>query len=312
MCIALLSFWVEDSLPFFWIYSKLLFILGGLLIPLSFFPGWLRRIAEALPFRTVLFGPARLFVKGEPGTVLDLLLWQGLWILLFALVAHGMFAVGREEVACPGRMNDGGRLRGAFVLELLRLNLMSAMAYRTSFIAQILFMAANNGIFMTFWWIFFQRFENLQGWEMGDVIMLYALGASGFGLAVALFGNATRLSTLIHQGQMDYYLVLPPDPPDPRPHVAHGRLRHRGPSLRDHPLRSVPALRRPPLLPLPLLLVPVAAIVFVSFCVLVHSLTFWMGSAEGISRFMGEALTTFALYPSRPLRRRGLVCSSTP
>lgn len=189
------------------------------------------------------------------------------------------------------------RARGSFVLELLRLNLMSGMAYRTSFVAQILFMAMNNGIFMTFWWIFFARFENLRGWQMEDVIVLYALGASGFGLAVTLFGNAPRLSGLIHQGQMDYYLVLPPDP---LMHALMSRMAISG--IGDLLFGvSLYALFVPfewTRFLLFLFFVPVAAIIYTSFCVLVHSSSFWIGSAEGVGRFLGEALTTFALYPS--------------
>lgn len=102
MSIALLAFWVEDAGPFFWIYSKMLFILGGLLIPLSFFPLWLRRIAEALPFRTVLCGPARLFVHGRIDEFAGLFAWQCLWIAVFAALAHGMFLVGRKRVHVHG------------------------------------------------------------------------------------------------------------------------------------------------------------------------------------------------------------------
>ena len=35
---------------FEWIYQKLVFILGGMLIPLDFFPAWLQKMAQALPF----------------------------------------------------------------------------------------------------------------------------------------------------------------------------------------------------------------------------------------------------------------------
>ena len=48
--IGLLAFVVEDTFPFRLIYQKLIFILGGLLIPLDFLPLWLQRIARLLPF----------------------------------------------------------------------------------------------------------------------------------------------------------------------------------------------------------------------------------------------------------------------
>ncbi len=102
MGIALLAFWVEDAAPFFWIYSKLLFIVGGMMIPLDFFPDWLRSIAEVLPFRAILCGPARLFVHYDGGEAARLLLWQMGWIALFAAVAHGIFRRGVQQVQIHG------------------------------------------------------------------------------------------------------------------------------------------------------------------------------------------------------------------
>ncbi len=102
MCLGLLAFWVEDATPFFWVYSKMLFILGGLLIPLSFFPSWLQEFAQALPFHNVLYGPAKLFVQGELALVSSLLSWQIIWIFVFAALAHGMFTLGSRRVHIHG------------------------------------------------------------------------------------------------------------------------------------------------------------------------------------------------------------------
>ena len=83
-CIAVLiglaAFVVEDISAFQWILSKLSFILGGLLIPLDFYPGWLQDIARALPFASMVYGPSRLFVDPSPGLLASTLLMQALWI----------------------------------------------------------------------------------------------------------------------------------------------------------------------------------------------------------------------------------------
>lgn len=41
--IGMLAFWFEDTQPFFWIYQKLVFTLGGLFLPLELLPGPLAR-----------------------------------------------------------------------------------------------------------------------------------------------------------------------------------------------------------------------------------------------------------------------------
>ncbi len=68
--IGLLAFWIEEVLPAFWIYQKMLFTVGGLFLPLELFPDWLRRIAQWLPFQFITYVPARTFVAFEPSFVL--------------------------------------------------------------------------------------------------------------------------------------------------------------------------------------------------------------------------------------------------
>jgi ABC-2 type transport system permease protein len=100
--VGLLAFWVEDSTPFYWIWQKLSFVLGGLFLPLELYPGWLRSVAECLPFRALLHGPARTVVAFEPtqarGDVLALALWAG----VFATALAGVEALGRRRVQANG------------------------------------------------------------------------------------------------------------------------------------------------------------------------------------------------------------------
>ncbi|MBI4859048.1 MAG: ABC-2 family transporter protein [Candidatus Riflebacteria bacterium] len=202
--------------------------------------------------------------------------------------------MGYDGMAPADRPRRGPGL--AFVVEIVRLNLMSGMAYRVSFLSQVVFMMINNAVFLAFWWIFFQRFQSVRGWGLHDVLVLFAVSAAGFGLAVVLFGNAVRLSTLIQQGEIDYYLTLPPDP---LLHLLMTRmlLSGLGDLVFGVLLYALFVPSGPGSLALFLALVPVSACVFTSFCVIAHSLTFFIGSAEGISRFLSEALLTFSLYP---------------
>ena len=86
--IGLAAFWLEEVLPLFWIYQKLLFTVGGMFLPLEIFPDWLRKISAWLPFRFITYVPARAFVAFEPGFVLRETAGQVVYILiLLALVA---------------------------------------------------------------------------------------------------------------------------------------------------------------------------------------------------------------------------------
>lgn len=54
MIIGLSAFWMGEADPLYWIYEKLLFLFGGLLLPLAAYPGWLQKIANFTPFPAIL------------------------------------------------------------------------------------------------------------------------------------------------------------------------------------------------------------------------------------------------------------------
>lgn len=84
--IGLSAFLVEDVAPFTWIYQKLVFILGGFLIPLQFYPEWLQAISKSLPFAAMIYGPAQLFVFPSWQLFGEVLLMQTVWIGVLGLV----------------------------------------------------------------------------------------------------------------------------------------------------------------------------------------------------------------------------------
>jgi ABC-2 type transport system permease protein len=56
--IGLLAFWLEDVSPVYWVWQKLLFVLGGLMMPIELYPQLIRRLAPFTPFPSILAGPA--------------------------------------------------------------------------------------------------------------------------------------------------------------------------------------------------------------------------------------------------------------
>lgn len=100
--IGLLSFWMEESTPVYWIWQKANFVLGGLMLPLDLYPPWLRRGCELLPFQALLYGPARTVVAYDPelaaGAVIRLLLWGA----LLALLLQVTYATGKRRIHANG------------------------------------------------------------------------------------------------------------------------------------------------------------------------------------------------------------------
>jgi viologen exporter family transport system permease protein len=86
--IGLCAVWVTDSTSLYLIWQKLCFVLGGLMLPLSIYPPWLRSVAEWSPFAALLFGPAELVLGAPPQRLLVCLIqlvgWGGLFGLTLA------------------------------------------------------------------------------------------------------------------------------------------------------------------------------------------------------------------------------------
>lgn len=102
MILALLAFWVEDTGPFFWVYSKVLFTLGGLFVPIDLYPEWLRNIASVLPFNYVLYGPANLFVSYSVHTFLRVVIAQSIWLAVLMAITFFIYRLGVKKISVNG------------------------------------------------------------------------------------------------------------------------------------------------------------------------------------------------------------------
>lgn len=69
--IGLLSLWLYDSVPFYWVFQKLIFVFGGLMLPLTIYPEWMQTVAAATPCRALLYGVARNTLEVNRNTILE-------------------------------------------------------------------------------------------------------------------------------------------------------------------------------------------------------------------------------------------------
>lgn len=97
--IGFLAAWVGNPAPAYWIWQKLVFVIGGLFIPLTLYPAWLGDLGRETPFAAILFHPASLVMDARPEAILGILLRQGLWLIFAALlVAAAAIAATRRFV----------------------------------------------------------------------------------------------------------------------------------------------------------------------------------------------------------------------
>lgn len=185
----------------------------------------------------------------------------------------------------------------ALALHYLRFNLSAGMNYTTSFIVQVVGMLLNNGAFIIFWLVLFERVGGAIGsYEFADVMFLWSLTAFGFGLSVVVAGNASHLSRIIYTGELDVYL-LQPKPVLANVLLARSSVSGWGDLIYGLVLYVITQSVSPAAFGLFLLFGVLLAAVLTSLRVIFHSLTFFLGNAETFASSASDLIVNFILYP---------------
>jgi len=91
----------------------------------------------------------------------------------------------------------------------LKYGLMKEMLNRASFVSNIAFMILNNASMLIQWVVLYSLKDNIGGYTFKEVMLLWGLAASTYGISRALFASAFKLSDTINKGKLDAFLVQP-------------------------------------------------------------------------------------------------------
>jgi ABC-2 type transport system permease protein len=101
MLIGLSAFWIHEVEPFAWLWEKLLFALGGLLLPLSVYPQLWQTVAQYTPFSYILGYRSALVMHYDLNSLLLVIGALTFWSLigvacLFLLYRKGLKILNME------------------------------------------------------------------------------------------------------------------------------------------------------------------------------------------------------------------------
>lgn len=183
-----------------------------------------------------------------------------------------------------------------FLAASFLVNVKSVLEYRVNFLIQFFGMILNNAAFAIFWAVLMQKTGSVGGYGFSDVMFVWALASSAFGLAHIVLGNIRNVSRIVISGGLDVYLLQPKDAflnlLASRTSVsAWGDLLYGYIVLALLPLPSAEKFL------LFTLLVLSGSLIFASVFSAAESLVFFMGNASAISSALAEFLLSFTLYP---------------
>jgi ABC-2 type transport system permease protein len=102
LAIGIVAFWLGDVAPAFWIWQKLMFVLGGLLLPLQFYPDLFVRVASFTPFPAFLAGPASLLTREPLWSASVVTLALVIWAVIGIAVARAAFGRAVRQLQVNG------------------------------------------------------------------------------------------------------------------------------------------------------------------------------------------------------------------
>lgn len=99
--IGLISFKMEDANPLYWLYSKIILILGTL-FPIEVFPESIQGISKLSPIYVVSYAPAKLFVNFEYNMAMKIFLMQFIYIIIAYLFCLIIYREGVKKLNVNG------------------------------------------------------------------------------------------------------------------------------------------------------------------------------------------------------------------
>ena len=99
--IGLISFFIEDANPFFWVYSKMILVVGTI-FPIEYFPQALQPIIKFSPIYVVSYGPAKLFVDFSFMNWVNITIAQFIYLGVAFLICHVIYYKGVKKLNVNG------------------------------------------------------------------------------------------------------------------------------------------------------------------------------------------------------------------
>lgn len=101
LCISLISFWIEDSNPFQWLYDKLILVVGTI-FPVEIFPARMQPFLKLTPIYTVCYGPAKLVVDFDMEKCAEILAVQIIYLAAGCVLMFFIYRKGVKKLYVNG------------------------------------------------------------------------------------------------------------------------------------------------------------------------------------------------------------------
>ena len=177
----------------------------------------------------------------------------------------------------------------------IKYGLQREMLNKVTFFSNIIFMILNNAAFLVQWIILFSLKDNIGGYSIKQVVLLWGLASGTFGFAHFFFKRAFSLSETITNGKLDSYLVQPKNV------LLSAITSDVETSALGDMIYGYIMLIASGFTILKLILFTIfiicGGILITSFAIILASASFWFTKADALADSGNSIMTNFATYP---------------
>lgn len=172
---------------------------------------------------------------------------------------------------------------------------MKEMLNKATFISNILFMILNNASFIVQWIILFSIKDNIAGYDIKQVLLLWGLASGTYGISHFFFKKAYSLYDTINNGKLDAFLVQPKNVllSAITTDVETSAI---GDILYAYIILFIYGCSLPRFLLFTLFIIT-GGIMLTAITVILSSLSFWLNRSDIITETVISMITHFATYP---------------
>lgn len=177
----------------------------------------------------------------------------------------------------------------------VKYNIMKQMTNKVTFITNIVFMILNNASFIVQWIILFNLKNEIGGYTIREVVLLWGIAASTYGIAHIVFCKVFDIPELIINGKLDTFLVQPKN-------VFLGvltsdtKISAIGDLIYGYICLAIYGITIKNFILFTIFSIT-GAIIITAFSSIVGSLAFWIVKADILADALANTIVNFATYP---------------
>lgn len=184
----------------------------------------------------------------------------------------------------------------AFIRKALVTNLCLTTVLRLPFLIDVVIAIVKHALFLVSWNFFFDKYQQINGWNFNDLLLVYGIVSIGIGIVEIFFYGVKEIPKLVEEGQLDSFLLQPKNLLL-NISMSKGRISSIGDLSTGITLIAYSGYFKTALLKV-FCIVPISIVMVFSFFLYLSSISFFIKNANGLIQELYRTVMMVAMQPN--------------